>query len=180
MSKNSVPLISAFRDAYEKKDSRKRFDLRTKNGERVLTNRGNSARHGISETDLKKSLSNDLISLVNTINLESTIDLDGYNYTKKSILNYGLNDVSHLTSDEQTVEEIVDILKNSLLAHEPRLSENHLEIEKTELFDEVNQRVQFNVMSEIFATPYNIPIEFTAEVEVSSGKVKLKKLPVAQ
>jgi len=177
MSQNTIPLLSAFRDAFEKKDARKHFDIRTKGGERVITNRGSGARHGVSEAEIKKNLSMDLVTLSNTIDLESAIDLGDCEYVRKSILNYGLHDVTHLTSDEKAVEEIVDIIRDSLLAHEPRISKDALEIQKTEDFDEVNQRVHFEISSEIESKPYNIPIEFVAEVEVASGKLQLKKLP---
>ena len=169
--------MSAFRDAFEKRDAKKRLDLRTEGGERLLSSRGSTRRHGSSEDELKKNLSLDLVTLSNTINLESAVDLGDCEYVRRSILNYGLLDVSHLTSEDRAIEEIAGILKRSLLAHEPRISDETLDIEKVKDFDDINQRIRFNISGEMLSRPYNIPIEFVAEVEAASGKVLLKKLP---
>jgi len=127
---------------------------------------------------LKRDLAIDLGALVDTINLASTADLDGLDYVKKSIVNYGLDDLTHITVESNDVLEIGRQLKAAILHHEPRLSPDSLVVERAE-DDEVNQRVRFRVRAELLSKPLDIPIEFLAEVDVGAGKVILPRLPGA-
>ncbi|MCV0396006.1 MAG: GPW/gp25 family protein [Rhizobiaceae bacterium] len=167
----------AFREANRKGDARTRIDQRVE-GERVLSERGALRRRGVGEAALKKDLAIDLMALVNTIDLDSAEDMDGLDFARKSVLNFGLPDVAHITSDELAVRDIGDNLKAALLHFEPRLYADALVVERDEVFDEVNQRIRFVVSGEMACTPFDVPIDFVAEVEVSSGKVQLMRLPV--
>ena len=92
-----IPLMFAFREAFERatRGSGSRSGV---GGERVVSGRGSLRRRGADEALLKRDLAVDLMSLVNTIDLalgDRSRDLD---YVKRSILNFGLYDVAHLTS----------------------------------------------------------------------------------
>ena len=54
-----------------------------------------------------------------------------------------------------------------------------LRIERSDVFDEVNQRIRFVVSGELACRPLDIPIEFVAEVDVGSGNVALTRLPIS-
>ncbi|HEU4463229.1 MAG TPA: aminotransferase class IV, partial [Solirubrobacterales bacterium] len=55
-------------------------------------------RRGADEAVLKRNLAVDLLALVNTIDLSSAVDLDDFEHVGRSVLNFGLRDVAHLTS----------------------------------------------------------------------------------
>lgn len=167
----------AFRDAFSEGDAKKRLDERV-GGERVLSERGSIRRRGGDEALLKENLAFDLMSLVNTIDLGSSIDLDGLDYVRRSVLNYGLDDITHLTSEEAGVSDVGRNLMAALTEHEPRLIRETLHVERQDGFDEVNQRIRFNVTAEMSCRPFDVPIEFVAEVDVGSGKVLLTRLPL--
>lgn len=172
-----IPLMFAFRDAYDKRDATKQEDIRI-DGERVVADRSLLRRRGTEEGLMKQDLAIDLSALVDTINLASATDLRGLDYVRKSVLNYGLEDLTHITTDSDDVNEIGTQLKAAILHHEPRLSADTLAVERTE-DDEVNQRVRFRVRAEMLAKPLDIPIEFLCEVDVGSGKIILPRLPGA-
>lgn len=169
-----IPLMYAFRSAFEERDATKHEDIRI-DGERVVADRSLLRRRGTDEGLLKRDLSIDLGALVDTINLASAADLDGLDYVKKSVLNYGLDDLTHITVDSNDVNEIGAQLKAAILHHEPRLSPDSLSVERSE-DDEVNQRVRFRVRAEMLSKPLDIPIEFLCEVDVGSGKILLPRL----
>src|SRR5690606_17935331 len=100
-----VPLLFAFRDAFKEGDSRKRLDNRV-GGERVVSERGSLKRRGADEMLLRENLAVDLMSLVNTIDLASAEDIDDFEHVGRSVLNFGLYDISHLTSEEAGVKDI--------------------------------------------------------------------------
>ena len=170
-----IPLMHAFRDAFDAKDSKRRIDNRV-GGEKVLSGRGSLKRRGASESILKHDLAIDLSSLVNTIDLGSAIDLEDFEFVSKSVLNFGLYDVSHLTSDEMAVNEIATDLVNALIQHEPRINKETLSVERSDQFDETNQKMRYEISAEMLSKPLDIPLEFVAEVDVASGKVHLSQL----
>lgn len=168
----------AFRQAYEAHDADRRVEERV-GGERVISGRGTLKRRGADETLLKHNLAIDLLSLVNTIDLESAIDLSDYDYVKRSVLNFGLFDISGLTSEEVAVGSVGTRLREALLNHEPRLRSESLRVEKEEGSDDIEQKVRFNVSAEMACDPLDVPLEFVAEVDVGSGAVRLTRLPVS-
>jgi type VI secretion system protein ImpF len=174
-----IPLMFAFREAYAKKDATTSEDVRD-GGERVISERSAIGRRGTQESLLKADLSIDLGALVDTVNHASTVDLDGFDYVKKSILNYGLNDIIHITVGTGASKEIVANLKTALLQHEPRLNAETLVIEETALKeDDVEQRVRLRVSGELICKPLDIPIEFVAELDKTSGKMVVPRLATA-
>jgi type VI secretion system protein ImpF len=173
-----APLMYAFRDAFEEGDADKRVEQQV-DGERIVAGRGLFRRKGGDEALLKRNLSVDLLSLANTIDLDSVIDLSQHEYVARSVLNYGLPDVTSLTSEEIGVDGIGEALKRALINHEPRLRPESLRVEKDLTFDEVSQRIQFTVLAEMACNPLDVPLEFVAEVEIGSGKVRLTRLPVS-
>lgn len=171
-----APLMSAFREAFEARDSKDR-SVHVVDGERVIEGRQSRQRRG-DEAALKRDLSVDLLALVNTINLASSVDLAEQDYVKRSILNFGLPDVTHLTSEEVGVDQIRDQLVASLNAFEPRIIPETLNVDKEVLRNDVDQRVRFSVACEMICSPVDVPVDFVAELEISSGKVNLTRLPI--
>ncbi|MBI1219517.1 MAG: type VI secretion system baseplate subunit TssE [Rhodobacteraceae bacterium] len=171
-----VPLMYAFRDAFHAHDAKRALDERTADDERILSNRGSIRRRGANEEQLKANLDLDLTNLVNTVNLESAVDLDGLSWVRKSVLNFGLADMSHITSEAVASSDLVRNLRDALLRHEPRLIPGTVNVKLREAFNEVTQRISFQVGAEMACRPVDIPLEFVAEIDVGSGKVKLSKL----
>lgn len=165
----------AFRDAFEQRDSAKKLDERV-DGERVISKRGSIKRKGADEASLKSNLTIDLTHLMNTIDLASAVCLDDLEYVKKSVLNYGIYDVAHLTAEEMGTQHIKNDLRKSLLANEPRIRPESLEIIQNKEFDDVNQRLRFDISAELYFKPIHIPIDFVAEIDVGSGKIQLSKM----
>jgi type VI secretion system protein ImpF len=172
-----VPLMYAFRDAFNEGDARKKSDVRVA-GERVISGRSTLRRTGAADSVLRENLALDLVSLVNTIDLGSVVDLTELPYVSRSILNFGLYDLTHLTSDEPGVDDVGRNLVTALLQHEPRLKPETLTVERQTGFDDVTQRIRLNVAAEMSSRPFDVPVEFVAEVDVGSGKVVLTRLPI--
>ena len=65
------PLMYAFRMAHEKRDAKAKLDLRDEAGERVIAPRRMTTRSPISESGLRREVMTDLLSLLNTTNLDA-------------------------------------------------------------------------------------------------------------
>ena len=81
----SPPLMHVFRAAHEAKDAAKKVDIRSKGGDRIIAGRRLRARQTITEALLRREVSRDLEALLNTVALESTIDMSEAPDVRKSI-----------------------------------------------------------------------------------------------
>ena len=169
-----TPLVQAFRDAAAAGDSRRAEITYSDDGARIVSQRSN--RLSSNEAQLRQSLDTDLGHLLNTVNLDSVLDLDNHPHVRRSVLNFGMQDLVHLTADSDKLPHLGESLRQSLLAHEPRLDATTLVIEQREGADPINQRIAFSVHANLLCRPVDVPLEFVAEIDVGSGKVDLRNL----
>ena len=170
------PIMQAFRAAFREKDSQKKIDLRSESDERVIAGRRSSPRNAVNENVLKQELSQDLAALLNTVNLAAAENLDGLDYVKQSILNFGVSDMTAFSAETHATENVQAHLKEVLQRYEIRLAGQTLEVSKSAELDEVNMRLSFHVSAEMYATPTDVPVEFVADIESYSGKMNVKRL----
>ncbi len=168
------PLMHAFRAAHARKDAKESVDIRVE-GERVIASRRLTARAPISESELRRLVGVDILALLNTTNLESADDLSSAPEVRRSILNYGLPDLSWRTLDEHNVVDIAREVEVALTDFEPRLAPGSVKAQRDLNVKPDEMRIRFLVKAELRAQPVNVQLEFVAEVEVDSGKIKIDR-----
>lgn len=166
----------AFRAAYEARDARERLDMRDETGERVIAGRRTLTRGAVTENAIRREVSRDLETLLNTVNLESIEDLEDCEHVRRSILNYGLPDVTHRTIDEAGVTDVVAEIEDALIRFEPRLLKETIRVRRDEEADIAQLIVRFIVRADMFSDPLKVPVEFFADVQMDSGKVLISRL----
>ena len=171
----SPPLMHAFRAAHEAQDATSKIDLRTEGGERVIAGRRLRPRQAITEQMLRREVARDLDALLNTVAMESTVDMAEAPYVRKSILNFGLPDIASLTIDAVEVKRIPEEIKAALINFEPRLAAASLEIERDMSVDPDELKVRFLVRADLTCYPIQIPVEFVADI-IESGKIVVNRL----
>jgi type VI secretion system protein ImpF len=167
--------MHVFRAAHEAKDAKKDVDIRNEAGERVLAGRRMRARQVITETVLRREVARDLDALLNTIAMESTIGMTQVPWARKSILNFGLPDVTNRTIDENAVGDIPDEIRSAIVTYEPRLAAASLHIERDTSVDAAELKVRFIVRAELTCDPVHVPVEFIADI-VESGQIIVNRL----
>ncbi|HLH51345.1 MAG TPA: type VI secretion system baseplate subunit TssE [Roseiarcus sp.] len=170
------PLMYAFRAAHEKKDAKTPLDLRDKGGERVIAARRVTSRSPISEAGLRREVMADLLNLFNSTNFASAQDLSAAPEVRSSILNYGLPDLSWRTLDENGLSDVAREIQTALADFEPRLDRNSIRARRDETAREEELKLRFLVKADLVARPVNVPLEFVAEIELDSGKIKIDRL----
>jgi type VI secretion system protein ImpF len=165
----------AFRGAHAARDAKKKLDLRDESGDRVIASR-RSSRGAITEPLLRREVAADLVALLNTISLESSFDIDGYENVRKSVLNYGFPDLVHRTIDEGSVESVKDEIRTVLMHFEPRLMPDSIHVTRDNTVDKAELKIRFVVNADLACEPLNVPVEFVADVELDSGKVLINRL----
>lgn len=170
-----IPIMYAFREAHKAKDAQ--VDSNTfVGGDRVLSERAAMRRRGANEQQLKANLEVDLVRLANTINMAAVVDLEDLEYVQKSVLNYGVVDLSNMTTDDFKLLRVPRQLREALLNHEPRFVPETMDVTLREEIDEENQTIAFDVAAEMACKPVDIPLEFVAEIDVGSGKFKFNNV----
>lgn len=188
LSRYAVPLMHSFRDAYENRDSRQekvewRADPRANQspdsegdeGERVLSAAVRMRRRGFTETQIRQSVIDNMIDIVNTIDLQSSQDIKDLEYASKSIINYGIYDLTHLTSDDSNLPMVEQSVTAALINFEPRIRKESVHVRRDVEFNDVVQKLRLSIYAEVSYHPLDIPIEFVAEIDLSSGKVGIGK-----
>jgi type VI secretion system protein ImpF len=171
----SPPLMHVFRAAHEAKDAKKTIELRNEHGERVLAGRRLRPRHVITEPVLRREVGRDVDNLLNSIALESTIDMTDAPYVRKSIVNFGIPDIAHRTIDEAGLDDIPGEIKEALINYEPRLAAASLRITRDTSVDPVELKIRFIVRADLTCDPVHVPVEFIAEV-IHTGKIVVNRL----
>ena len=169
------PLMHAFRAAHLERDAKTPVDLRDQ-GERVIASRRVTARAPISERELRKLVNSDLVALLNTTNLDSAEDLSTAPEVRKSVLNFGFPDLARRTIDEQGVFDIAQEIETALGDFEPRLARDSIKVRRDNTVMPDELRIRFLISAELRVQPVNLEMEFVAEVELESGKIKVDRL----
>ena len=170
------PLMFAFRAAHEKKDAKQRLDLRDEAGDRVIAARRVTARTPISEGGLRREVTADLLNLLNTTNLDAALDLSEAPHVRRSILNFGFPDLTWRTIDENGLTDVAREIEVALADFEPRLARDSIKARRDMGASADELKLRFMVKADLRAQPVNVPVEFIAEVELDSGKIKVDRL----
>lgn len=168
-----TPFMAAFRQAHEAADARQRIDERDDSGERVVAGRRATGRSTMSEAALQRTVSEDLESLMNTINLEASIDLAEHEAVRRSVLNYGFADVVHRTIDEIGLDDITREIGSALKLYEPRLVSGSIHVGRDWSASVDELKIRFVVRADLNCDPLNLPVEFVADLERDTGKITI-------
>jgi len=168
------PLIHAFRAAHRERDATVPIDIRD-DGERVIASRRLTSRSPVTESELRKLVNSDLVALFNTINLESAEDLASAPEVQKSVLNHGFPSLTRMSMDNRQIAAIAQEIEEALRRFEPRLVPESVKARRDTSQEDIEFRVRFRVSAELRCAPVNVPIEFLAEVETDSGKVRIDR-----
>jgi len=167
--------MRAFRAANEAGDATSKVDLRSADGERIVAGRRLRPRQAITEKVLRHEVARDLDALLNTVALESTVEMEDAPFARKSILNFGLPDISTLTIDSADIKRIPDEIREAVANFEPRLAAASLHIERDLTLDPAELKIRFLVRADLTCYPVQVPVEFIADI-VESGKIVVNRL----
>ena len=95
-------------------------------------------------------------------------DLDDDQYLiKGSVLNYGIRDFTGLSSENLSLRAVENVIYNSLIAYEPRLIPDELEVRAVSSDSESKKinSLSFEITGKIWAEP--LPQDFVLRTEMS-------------
>jgi type VI secretion system protein ImpF len=122
---------------------------------------------------LKESLIRDLEWLLNTGRLEISQDLDDFPEVRKSVLNFGIPDISGVSLSHQDRASLEREIQQAILDFEPRILPGTLKVSVALNDDEMNETtLVFEIQGEMWWQPVPERFYLRATLDVELGKFK--------
>ena len=134
------------------------------------------SREAVSPEELRRHLAHDLASLMNTVRLDNVVDLDAAPHVRRSVINHGFRDLTSVTRSRKSEVMIAEQIRQTLLEREPRLNPDTLSVTLGEQDETRSERLIYQIEAEIMAYPADIPVGFTAEIDLGAGKMRMRPL----
>lgn len=168
-------LMEVFRSANDAKDARKRVETRDAVGGRIVSGTGTHSRAAASTADIQRGVSLDLERLMNAVHLAADIDLSDHPHVYRSIINHGFIDLARMSIEEAAVNGVAAEIESALRTFEPRLEPATVTVRRDDTIDPSELKLRFIVRAEIRANPLNVPVEFIADLERDTGRIKVAR-----
>jgi len=132
-------------------------------------------RRVLSLPRLRDAVLRDLAWLLNTTHLEVVDDLSSYPYVAKSVLNYGLPELTGVSVASLDSFAIARRVKECILNFEPRLRRDSLEVRVSNASDNVynNRSLEFEISGELLAKPLSLQLFLKTEIDLENGTVDI-------
>jgi type VI secretion system protein ImpF len=130
----------------------------------------------LSIRQLRASIIRDLAWLFNSGNLATTEDLDDYPHVARSVVNFGLPDLSGKAVSGIDVEELEEMVKQVIQDFEPRILRNSLNITISTQDSEMSANaLTFDIEGEMWAQPTPQRLFLRTEVDLESGAFAVRE-----
>lgn len=130
----------------------------------------------LSATRLRDCVTRDISWLLNCVNLDVDMALDEYPEVARSVLNFGIPDLTGASLSGINAETLQRQLKDAILAFEPRLTANTLRVSVSADHKRMDrQALMFNIESEMWAQPIPLNLFLKTEVDLETGSFKVSE-----
>lgn len=124
----------------------------------------------------RKSVLRDLNWLFNASNLAEVEDLSSCPETTRSVLNFGLPDLTGRYIKGTSAQELEGILRQAIVDFEPRILPDSIRVRLLRNADDKSHNaLVFDIEGELQAEPYPIPLHLRTELDLEGGSVSLKQ-----
>jgi type VI secretion system protein ImpF len=129
-----------------------------------------------SLTRLREAVLRDLAWLLNTTNLEAGQDLADYPEVVRSVLNYGMPDLSGMTVSGTDVTVLERALNRAIADFEPRILRNTLKVRLEVNESQMNHNAMtFLIEGELWAQPVPLRLFLRTEIDLDIGDVRVNE-----
>jgi type VI secretion system protein ImpF len=128
----------------------------------------------ISATRLRECVTRDLSWLLNSVQLAASVALDDTPEVARSVLNYGIPDLTGLELAALDVAALQQRLREAILRYEPRLIAHTLQVGVHANGQRMDRKsLVFDIRSEMWAQPIPLNLYLKTEVDLETGKLDL-------
>jgi type VI secretion system protein ImpF len=133
-----------------------------------------SSQQSMSQSQFKEAVIRDLGWLLNSVALEVCEDLDRFPEVKRSVLNYGLPDLSGHTSSTIDVRSVEKSIRAAIQQFEPRIIRNSLKVKVYSKPDAMSHNsLVFEIAGAVFGQPSPFQVVLKSELDLECGEFQL-------
>jgi len=135
-----------------------------------------SSHQSMSQSQFKEAVIRDLGWLLNSVAMDVCVDLEKYPEVKRSVLNYGLPDMSGHTSSNVDMRFMENAIRAAIHLFEPRVIKQSLQVEILSNPDEMSHNsLIFKIAGSVFGQPSPFHVVLKSELDLECGDFKLKE-----
>jgi len=128
----------------------------------------------ISVSRLKQLVQRDLAWLLNTAASSTNMDFDEYPEVQKSVLNYGILDLSGVNAIALNAKNIERELVKSIRHYEPRIIPRSLKITVQLAKEEMTSHtLSFEISGDLWAQPLPLQLFLKTDVDIENGNITM-------
>jgi type VI secretion system protein ImpF len=124
---------------------------------------------------LRDIIRRDLSWLLNTNNAETLIDPQRYPHATRSVLNYGLREVSGDYATTDRAMRIRNAIREAIERFEPRIEAGTLEVALRQDEKHAQPIVVFDIRADMWAQPLPMELYLRSVVDITTGQVELER-----
>jgi len=130
----------------------------------------------ISSARLRECVARDMSWLLNCVNLEASVDLELYPDVARSVLNFGIPDLTGAALSGIDTEKLQRRIREAILAFEPRLTASSLRVTVRANSARMDRRsLMFDIESEMWAQPIPLNLYLKTEMDLETGKLAVSE-----
>ncbi|MGD9862066.1 MAG: type VI secretion system baseplate subunit TssE [Pseudodonghicola sp.] len=124
---------------------------------------------------LREIIQRDLSWLLNTTNLAQMIDAEAMPHVARSVLNYGLEEISGEYSTEERAELIRRSIATAIAAFEPRIIRGSVDVSISPDRGGSDMTVDLDIRADMWAQPLPLELYLRSQVDLTTGEVEVER-----
>lgn len=124
---------------------------------------------------LREIVQRDLSWLLNTYNNDILIDADLYPNAARSVLKYGIEEVSGDFSTAERAEAIRRSIRQAIEVFEPRIRKGSVEVLLVQPDAARQTVIAFDIRADMWAEPIPLELYLRSEVDLTTGDVNVER-----
>jgi type VI secretion system protein ImpF len=130
-----------------------------------------TAQQSMSQKEFKDAVIRDLGWLLNSVSLDVCVDLEAYPEVARSVVNFGLPDISGHTTSTIDVRTVESSVKRAIRQFEPRIIRNSLRVKvHSNPSDMSHNSLVFEIQGAVFGQPSPFQIVLRSELNLECGE----------
>ena len=130
-----------------------------------------TAQQSMSQKEFKNAVIRDLGWLLNSVSLDVCVDLEAYPEVARSVLNFGMPDISGHTTSTIDVRSVENSVKRAIRQFEPRIIRNSLRVKvHSNPSDMSHNSLIFEIQGAVFGQPSPFQIVLRSELNLECGE----------
>ncbi len=128
----------------------------------------------LSPAALRKAIIRDLEWLLNTGNYESSRDLSDYEHVRRSVINFGVPEISGSLLSNIDVQRLERAITQAIWDFEPRILRQTLRVQASRNDEEMSRNaIVFQIEAQAWGQPQPLHFVLRTEMDLESGQVSI-------